>query len=617
MSRILLMSLTAASVFALGCQQAKMSSVPQKPAQYSLTPSLPPTQFEPPPPPPLPGTPPPVRPVQPLPPPTVVAPPPTTVVTPVEPVLPSTPPPTITVTPSDVPLEAAPPPQVITPPAEPLPPPSRTEIAPSNLQEFNKVINPPARPLPQKIVEPAAPAPQVIEAPPPPRSEVCVGAEGAECKPPKAEPDQCKDVSLKSDKQGKLDVLFVVDTSLSLRGGLAKEGGELAQLAREMENFVSELPLNTDIRIAVMLAHGPASKWHGRLFNAGRGDQTVIRLAPAKTNAERAQQSKKAGRTLTQKMIKVANDKSDAQGEAMLLSLYSGIMNKNKRAETIKAGMFREDAALNVMIVSDEQDVCFDYEAANQASPGLNAQPRKKKVRKAIKNKKGKITSYKEEEVVDPYETRFFNKVCKKAVNGQPLTPGHVYQALQSLKQDKAPLILTGLAYKSNDIPVGLEDENEMGHGIIDLVEHLAGGQVVDLGKVSRKGKDVSFAKELVYLGKFAFFKITYNNEWSCASNTHPAAVNKSSVKLTVLTASGEPLATFSGACDNARTCDNPGVQTIIATGGQGGYYNKFRVNHEQLSQALEGKNTEGAKVRIEFVTRTDVDRTTGNKLTR
>lgn len=630
MSRLLIVSLAAMSVVTTGCQKTTLRAAPVKSTPFqAIQPTQPP--FQPSTPVPLPPPrypqPEPVDPVQPLP--RTPQPEPIDPVVVVEPPVPPTP---VTPTTQVVPSERNVTTQVtqVTQPQTPVPPvpPVREEVLPTRRDNFNTYVDvPSSRPVPTRIVDTPAPAPiprasgmpqkplappvpaptQVIQAPAPKRTETCVGPEGQECKPPKAEADQCQALPLKSTKKGKLDVLFVVDTSLSLRGGLSKEGGELAQLAREMENFVNELPLNTDIRVAVMLGHGPATKHHGRLFNAGSGDQTVINLAPAATKEERSKQGKLAGKILTNKMLKVPNESKGAQGEAMLLSLYDGVMNASRRNESIKAGMFRSDAALNVIIISDEQDVCFDYEAANKADPSRPLEPRKKMKKKAIKDAKGKLIRYEDETVVDPYEVAFFNNVCKKAVNGRPLTPGDVHQALISLKQDSSKLILSAIAYKTNNIPVGLEDENEMGHGIIDLVEHIGGGQVVDLATVTRNGKDVSFAKELTYLGKFAFFKITFTNEWDCQSNTHPAAVNKSSTRLTVVDRNGQTLASFNGA--------DGSLQTLIATGGRGGYYSKFRVNHEALSKALQGKNTEGASVKIDFMTRTDIDRATGNKL--
>lgn len=636
MSRLFIVSLAAMSVVTTGCQQTNMKAAPvkstpyqavnQPPSQPPIPVPLPPSRY--PQPEPIDQAPPMPPPPQPLP--RTPAPEPIDPVVVVEPPVPPTPiTPRTQVIPSDrnVTTQVAP---VSQPQPEPAPvPPVRDEVMPTRRDNFNTYVDvPSSRPVPTRIVDPPTPAPaprasgkpqkpvappagpaptQVIQAPAPKRAETCVGPEGQECKPPKAEPDQCQALPLKSTKKGKLDVLFVVDTSLSLRGGLAKEGGELAQLAREMENFVNELPLNTDIRVAVMLGHGPATKHHGRLFNAGGGDQTVINLASAATKEERAKQGKLAGKILTNKMLKVPNESKGAQGEAMLLSLYDGITNSSKRNESIKAGMFRNDAALNVIIITDEQDVCFDYEAANKADPSNPIEPRKKMKKKAIKDAKGKLIRYEDENVVDPYEVSFFNNVCKKAVKGRPLTPGDVHQALLSLKQDASKLILSAIAYKTNNIPVGLEDENEMGHGIIDLVEHIGGGQVVDLATVTRNGKDVSFAKELTYLGKFAFFKINFSNEWDCQSNTHPAAVNKSSTKMTVVGRDGQTLASFNGA--------DGSLQTLIATGGRGGYYSKFRVNHEALSKALQGKDTEGATVKIDFMTRTDIDRATGNKL--
>lgn len=508
------------------------------------------------------------------------------------------------------------------------PPPARDEmpvgaIRPQGFNTYRDV--PSARAKPTHIVPVPAAEKTVAEKPIPtaPTQVIqnlpaeCIGREGKECTPPKSVADECEATPLEKKKEkGKLDILFVTDTSLSLRGGLAREGGELAQVAREMENFVYELPLDTDIQIAVMLGHGPATHWNGRLFNAGKGDQTVVKIPAARSKEERARSAQLAGRILTNKMIKVPNESKGAQGEAMLLSLYNGLSNKAKLAHMMKNDkFFRSDAALNVIFVSDEQDVCFDYDAANKANPGNPIEPRKKIVKKPItKNvgKKTKITGFREDSVIDPYETDFFERTCKKAVQTgreqyRALTPGDVHQALKNLMGGR-PMILSALAYKTNNIPVGLEDENEMGHGIIDLVEHVGGGQVVDLASITRNGKEVSFAKELKYLGQFANFQIRYTNVWDCKSKTHPIAVNSSSVKLRVIGKHGEELASFSGAKGE--------VEALTATGGSGGkIYSQFRVNHERLSKALKGKNTDNAVVTIEFMTRTDVERISGNRL--
>jgi hypothetical protein len=517
------------------------------------------------------------------------------------------------------PLAAAPVPR-----AEPISPPARHEVpaGPFNPQAFNQ-LRPyrdvrSAQPMATQFVEtppaaitvagkanPTAPT-QIVKAPKP----ECIGPEGQECTPPKSVRDQCDTLPLESkETKGKLDILIVADTSLSLRGGMKREGGELAQIARELENFVRELP-DQDIQIAVMPAHGPASRWHARLFDAGKGDQTVLKIPVTKTPEERSRYIQNAAASLTQKMIHLPNESGGAQGEALLLSVYDAITDKAKLSQIMRnEHFFRSDAALNVVFITDEQDVCYDYKKESQKT-GVNIEPTKKIIKVVTRDKKGRVTGQKEKHGVDPFEADFFEKVCSKAVktnagkSSRPLVVGDVHQALLGL-MGKRRLILSGIGYKTENIPVAVEDENEMARGIIDLVEHLGGGKVADLAAVNRNSPDGSFAPLLKFLGESANSQIRYGNLWNCTSKMHPDAINSSSVEVSILGRNAERLASFYGNKNE--------VELLKAKGGSGNkLYSQFRVDHRLLDKTLKGKNTEGAVVVIEFMSYTGKDWKTG-----
>lgn len=418
--------------------------------------------------------------------------------------------------------------------------------------------------------------------------------ENQACPPPQPIEDKCEAIPLTPDKEvRKLDILFVVDTSSSLRGGRKGrvEDGELAQLALGMENFVKKLNPATDYRIGVLLGHGPNSRHHGQLFSSGKHDPAVIEYKPG---AEREIVS-----MLQKKMIAIppeANKLGSAQGEALLLALYNSTVDKKHNPffqEMRSQGMFRDEASLAVIMVSDEQDVCFDYE-------GTNFKPSMKK----SKNNKGEVI-----EVPDKYENHFFENICKKAVNGKPLTPGHVYDALVDVKGNRDRLIVTGIVYTNNATkpPVGIEDENEMGHGIIDVIQ-MAGGQMADLANVDRKNNKSMFANELSQLGEYAHFKLKYNNVFVCQSKSHAISVDRRTVEVEVVDSKGQVVASFNG-----KTRGPKGVRSSYVEKRKNQGHLEVAVDYETLAKQLTEKQFQSGEVRIKFKTRADIDPVTGN----
>jgi hypothetical protein len=445
MTRIAFATLLISSLALAGCQKAKMKAVehPSAPAPV--------TSFTPPPPPPQP------------------------VVAPTPPPLPRTP----DIEPRD-PVVVPPPPVTVIPTQghDPVPEPDPVVIVPDPVPPKITVTPPPPPPAPPVTPQPPpAPAPQFAQTPlhgpiPPARpnlktvqADTC--NENQPCKHIEPQWGACKPKKINVTKiSKKLDILFVVDTSASLRLGPKKsrEGGELPQIARQMGNFVSRLDPDTDYRIGVVLGHGPQSRYYGKLFSAGKNDPAFLDYSQY-----RAQEAARGGSTeqiearvrqrisqaLEKKMMSVPDDKSDAQGEALMLNLY-------KIAQQPK--LCRKGASLAVIAVTDEQDVCYAYPKKATASDQAAFSRGEVPVLKPYRAKSGKTVHQ-----ADVHETRFFNSsYCAKAVKGRRLQSGDVSRALLALQSATGgKVIMNAIAYKSNaglKALAGNEDENEMAH---------------------------------------------------------------------------------------------------------------------------------------------------------
>ncbi|MGE3759541.1 MAG: hypothetical protein AB7H97_17380, partial [Pseudobdellovibrionaceae bacterium] len=285
----------------------------------------------------------------------------------------------------------------------------------------------PPAPKPQAAVNPfpngvPTPRPLPVERhggiagaqPPAPKMEVASGTPecgeaGEKCKPMESVAGQCVDQPLNvktKEQKAELDVLFVVDTSLSMKKPSATSPqGELAQLASQMDKYIEVFRNDsTDINVGVMLGHGPNSHWHGRLYKASKGDPAVLKTRDLDKN--------RMIKLLTDKMKSVPNESGGAQGEAMMLSLFQSINKKNLREE-IGKDFFREKATLAVIFVTDEQDVCYDYSSSTYQPVNVTKTIQGKLI-KGPKGKKVREASH-TEQMPDPVETTFFMEVCAKA----------------------------------------------------------------------------------------------------------------------------------------------------------------------------------------------------------
>jgi hypothetical protein len=435
------------------------------------------------------------------------------------------------------------------------------------------------------------------------------GEGGDACKPLQSIDGQCREKPLTvktKEQKAELDVLFVVDTSLSMRKpSPTSPKGELAQLASQMDKYIDVFRNDsTDINVAVMLGHGPDSKWHGRLFKSSKGDPAVLKTRDLDKN--------RMIKLLEDKMRNLPNESKGAQGEALMLSLFKGINDKDRRNEIMgNNDFFRKDATLAVIFVTDEQDVCFDYASSKDPATGKPYEPvqiTQTILGKLVKGRNGKKVreASTTQTMADPVETKFFNKVCKHAFKGGLLKPEHVHDALLWLKGGTDKLMLSGVVYTSPELTpaVARNDENEMGHGIIELVGR-ENGLLIDLNKAGT-GLD-RFSEGMKALAQSVQAEMSVNPTFSCTSKVHPLAIDLAQVVVTIKDGSGKALATYSGNKLNS----------AIKMNGKGGkpYMQTTVTDGKGLNKILTEAKANNGTVSITYKTRVDHDPKSGQEV--
>lgn len=224
----------------------------------------------------------------------------------------------------------------------------------------------------------------------------------------------------------KVDILFVTDTSGSLNE-------ERPLIASEIDAFVNELPLDTDYQIAVMLAHGSRGPGSGKLWKTKNEPYVLSSLEMSQSEIRQH---------LIEKLQKVKSDIHSDGGEEGLYSinraLRQGLLDRNSAH-----GFFREDAALAVVFIADENDICARYP-------------------EGVKR------------VYDPdkLELPAFDRDCTD------ITPQIVLENLKELQAHR-PLLVSGILYNENSI-FPQAGENEIGYGYLELIKQ-AGGISIDL----------------------------------------------------------------------------------------------------------------------------------------
>ncbi|MCB0415726.1 MAG: hypothetical protein KDD50_15410 [Bdellovibrionales bacterium] len=215
----------------------------------------------------------------------------------------------------------------------------------------------------------------------------------------------------------KLDLLFVVDTSGSL-------DTERRDIATGIDSFIAALPSYIDYRIAVLLAHGPNSIYSGKFYSKDIGFEVLKSDELSLTDIRNK---------LSRTMYYTRSDNDTDGGEVGLYSLNRAItinLDENKAK-----GFFRDDSALAVIFVADENDICALGSYPAGVTPVFDS---------------------------DRKEPAAYNKYCTD------INPDNILSQLKTI-QNGDPLLLAGILYTDPEtVPSG--GENEIGYGYLELI---------------------------------------------------------------------------------------------------------------------------------------------------
>ena len=279
-----------------------------------------------------------------------------------------------------------------------------------------------------------------------------------------------------------LDILFVTDTS----GSMVQEK---SQIADGIDAFVRELPKDVDYQIAVMPAHGSRSPYMGRLWQ-------YASVGPVLS-------SKKQSITQIRSNLKFLMthqpvDRFSDGGEEGLYSLTNAL-DTGHLTEARAKGFFRKTAALAVIFVADENDICAVYPA------GIKP-------------------------VADPdgYEVPAKKRDCAA------ISPTSLLSKLRVL-QGTQPLVVGGILY-NNLKTIPHSGENELGYGYLDVINY-AKGPVVDLASTN-------YVPGLAQIGAITSQKLTLNHEFVLTKILKDIDVASIKIKVDGQLVSGEYSAT-------------------------------------------------------------------------
>ena len=293
----------------------------------------------------------------------------------------------------------------------------------------------------------------------------------------------------------KIDILFVTDTSGSL-------DVERQQIAEGIGAFVAELPADADYRMAVMMAHSSRSSHSGALWKHGNHpyvlDSGTMTLAQIRAH-------------LVANLTHVSSDWHGDGGEEAMYSLLYGLTHGKLTSSRAK-GFFREDAALAVVFIADENDICAKYP-------------------------EGVVPVYDG----DKLEAPAYARDCAG------VTPEAVITALKQLQGDR-PLLVSGIVYNNHDT-YPRDGENEYGYGYMEMIA-LNGGISVDMA-------DSEYVTGLADIGKLASIKLNLVADFTLARTD----IDTSSIDVLVDGADAEFVYT---ALTNEVHVNNPGIARSV-----------------------------------------------------
>jgi hypothetical protein len=143
--------------------------------------------------------------------------------------------------------------------------------------------------------------------------------------------------------------------------------------------------------------------------------------------------------------VNVPSDPDDANGEAMLASFQRSL--SGSRFSTIRSqGLYRDDAALAVVFVSDENDICYPPQKFGYtAFPDYVAAP----------------TSI---------EDSAYTKNCLNASGNLVISPESTMTALSALKPGGDYSVAGIVHVDESKVPNVTGSEESIGHGIVELL---------------------------------------------------------------------------------------------------------------------------------------------------
>jgi len=406
----------------------------------------------------------------------------------------------------------------------------------------------------QTQVAQGAPPPAATEVPPETPVPIAepstapVPSEGPVAPPPT---HTCEPTTIQRRKTDKLDILFVVDSSDSLKS-------ERTRIVNQMNNFIKSLDPKTDYQIGVVLAHAPADRTDypcvykdkngnenkakcdfarahirqnkmGQLYTTGKGDPAVLKYSEIRS-------TKKLISMLEKKMENPPEDYSPAQGELGLYNTYRIMTEDNLKQAMVAEGMFRQDAVLAVFFISDEQDICYNYKELNpNVKPAFEAKHGKEPYSQAdlSKDVNGR----------DPVEQWAYENICNIGKNGKSLQYYDVADAAKTFAKNQGmkSVIFSGAVFWNNDsIPRcfadksrrqncksgkidAYADEKEIGYGYTDLI------RTTRLSPVDLAAED--FGAQLANLGSQVSVEMLGSSKVSCSSDASTEEMIKTADK--------------------------------------------------------------------------------------
>ena len=256
---------------------------------------------------------------------------------------------------------------------------------------------------------------------------------------------------------------------------------------------------------------------------------------------------------LEAKMTSPPDDYSMAEGEMGLYNVFKIATDSSLQDAIAQQDMLRKNAVLEIFFISDEDDVCFDYQ---KLAPGV------KPAYKEIHGRKPAPPIGR-----DPVEQWTFDHVCNGAAGpGIQLEPDDVGTALDQLKTDRGlkNIIVSGAVYvPGSHIPRCAPDranrkyctnsskvdpyyaEKEIGYGYTDLIRRFS-DSAVDLAATD-------FGTQLADLGDKTAVTMKYDNAFRCkVSDDGINNINSRSFKIELQGPGGEDVGTFDSSLQSS-----------------------------------------------------------------